>query len=293
MALPSSSSSCAQSVTHSHSREQVDIVVEDPKRDEHSTAASWATLPQEQQLALLVLAHFVETFAAGSLQSYVVFQLQSFQLADGSFPGTATVALQLSVLRAIEAASELVASMLWGVLADHPRVGRKCLVVLGLLMSGMASICMGFTRSFAGAVACYLLVGFARGSAPVLRSMVREVSGDRFESRAIVLLPATLNVASILGPFLGAFLAEDAVKAGKATGGWRSAWPFLLPNAVNGSTKLCCAARMVLQLQETLASGGRATGTPRHPDACIYHTQMRRETPQKMYAAVATLRIAR
>lgn len=207
-------------------------------------------MPQKTQLALLTMARLVEALAGGSRQSFIIFQLRSFLPSAGggstSTPAsaTATVALQLSLLRAVGAVPQLFTSTLWGILADDPRVGPKTVIVLGLLISAAGSVGMAFTRSFPGAVAWQLVSGMAAGKKAVLRSKIREISGAKFESRAVLLLPAAFNAGSILGPLLGGFLAE--VHLGGGGGGY---WPFLLPYAVNAVLKLSCAAMIALWLR--------------------------------------------
>ncbi|GAB0136925.1 hypothetical protein EsDP_00005210 [Epichloe bromicola] len=226
--------------------------------------ASWASMPQKRQLALIVAARFCETVTSGSLQSYIIFQLQSFTLPDGSAPSTATVALQLSVLRACVATPELVTSTLWGALADHPRVGRKLVIVASLVVQGIGSLALGFTRGFAGAVLCQLLVGLASSNKAATRSMIREISGDRFESRAVLLLPSAFNVGSVVGPVLGGFLAEGAVSGTGGIQPWFPAWPFALPNMVNGIMLVGCAVLMAFHLRETLPDAGARSGRRVH-----------------------------
>ncbi|KAJ6785648.1 hypothetical protein PWT90_04796 [Aphanocladium album] len=62
------------------------------------------------------------------------------------------------------------------------------------------------------------LWGAAAG--PAMRSMIREISGDTHESRAVLLLPAAFNVGSILGPVLGGVLAQGGA-VGEDGGGGR------------------------------------------------------------------------
>lgn len=209
-------------------------------QDDESVAPSWRRMPQKTQLVLLTMARLVEALAGGSRQSFIIFQLRSFLQADGSEPSTAVVALQLSLLKAVSAMPQLFTSTLWGVLADHPRVGHKTVIVLGLLISATSSIGMAFTRSFSGAVAWQLFSGMAAGKKAVLRSKIREISGAKFESRGVLLLPVAFNAGSILGPLLGGFLAEVRVDG---------YWPFLVPYAVNAVLKLSCAATIGLWLQ--------------------------------------------
>ncbi|OAQ67660.2 MFS transporter [Pochonia chlamydosporia 170] len=223
-------------------------------KNEDDKAASWVAMPQKQQLALIVMARFCETIADGSLQSFIIFQLRSFMLPDGSAPSTAMVALQLSLLRASVATPQLVTSTLWGVLADHPRIGRKPVIVFGLATAGVASLGLAFTRSFVGAVLCRMLVGLANGNKPAMRSMIREISGDKFESRAVLLLPIAFNIGSIVGPVLGGLLAEGAVNGSP----WLSRWPFALPNVVNGIMQMSCAVLIAFHLRETLSDASKS-----------------------------------
>ncbi|KAI5460481.1 major facilitator superfamily domain-containing protein [Mariannaea sp. PMI_226] len=208
-------------------------------------------MTQKKQLALIGLARFCQTVASGSLQSYIIFQLRSFTLPDGSAPSTTTVAFQLCVLRACVAIPGIITSTLWGILADNPRVGRKRVIILGLVTSGIGRMGLGFTRSFAGAVLWRLFVGLAPGNKAAMRTMIREISGEKFESRAVLLLPTAFNVGSIVGPVLGGFLAEGAV-GGTDDTRWFPRWPFALPNMVNGMMLVGCAVLISFQLRETL-----------------------------------------
>ncbi|KAF7954058.1 uncharacterized protein EAE97_001456 [Botrytis byssoidea] len=218
------------------------------QQDEQLAAASWATMPQKIQLALLTLARLVEALAGGSRQSFIIFQLRLFMQADGLTPSTATIALQLSLLRSVSAIPEFFVSTVWGVLADHPRVGHKKVIILCLLISGISSIGMAFTRSFAGAMVWQLFGGLSTGKKAVLRSKIRGISGAKFESRGVLLLPAAFNAGSILGPLLGGFLSEVSM------GGY---WPFMLPYAMNALMKLCAAAMIALWLDGSRPADNR------------------------------------
>ncbi|KAM0145501.1 hypothetical protein ACHAQE_011239 [Botrytis cinerea] len=213
------------------------------QQDEQLAAASWATMPQKMQLALLSLARLVEALAGGSRQSFIIFQLRSFMQADGLTPSTATIALQLSLLRSVSAVPGFFLPTVWGVLADDPRVGHKKVIILCLLISSISSIGMAFTRSFAGAMTWQLLGGLSAGKKAVLRSKIRGISGAKFESRGVLLLPAAFNVGSILGPLLGGFLSEVSMDG---------RWPFMLPYAMNALMKLCAAAVITLWLHGSL-----------------------------------------
>lgn len=238
-------------MVHNTSEEQAEFLPQRPQpqgEEKQPPEASWAAMPQKGQLALLTLARLVEALSGGSRQSFIIFQLRSFGQADGTMPSTATIALQLSLLRSVAALPQLVTATLWGVLADHPRIGHKKVILLGLLISAISSIGMAFTRSFAGAVAWQLFDGLSAGKKAVLRSRILGISGAKFESRGVLLLPAAFNVGSIIGPLLGGFLSEVAVS---------SYWPFLLPYAMNAFMKLGAAAVIALWFDGSHASDKR------------------------------------
>lgn len=212
--------------------------------------ATWRAMPGKKQLTLIVLARLVDAIAAGSIQSYILFQLQSFPLPDGSPPDTATVALHLSILRASFGVAQLLTSTLWGALADHPRVGRKSVIIMSLAASGIGSIGLGLARSFPAALVWRLFVGLASSNIPAMKSIIRQTSGKKFESRAVLLLPAACNVGSVLGPLMGGFLADRAVRTGRTAGGHSSLPSFWVPNTVNAAVQLCIVPLLLWQLRD-------------------------------------------
>ncbi|KAM4060173.1 major facilitator superfamily protein [Hirsutella rhossiliensis] len=228
-----------------------------------AATASWASMPKKRQLALLAFARLCETAVNSSMQSYIFFQLRSFKLSDGSVPGHAALAFQVSVLNAVVAGPQLFTSILWGRLADSPHIGRKCVVLVSLFGTGVGSLGMGFANSFMAVAFWRFLVGLVNGNRGVMRTMVKEIGGDEFESRAVLLLPMALNVGTVVGPLLGGFLADPAAShprplqtegflRGSNAAQWLLKWPFALPNVFNGTCMIACAALLTFGLEETL-----------------------------------------
>ncbi|KAF4506798.1 hypothetical protein G6O67_006843 [Ophiocordyceps sinensis] len=229
-----------------------------PNAVDDAAPASWASIPKKRQLALITLARLCEAAATNSLQSYILFQLRSFKLADGSVPSQATLAFQLSLLSAVVAGPQLFTSILWGRLADSRHVGRKGVILVSLAGTGVGSLGMAFAGSFSAVVFWRLAVGLINGNLVVMRTMVKEIVGDEFESRTVLLLPTAFNVGSIIGPLLGGFLADPATSKAEPFSGrdkaaqWLLRWPFALPNVFNGVCLVACAALLAFGLEETL-----------------------------------------
>ena len=219
-------------------------------------AVTWSSLPRKPQLMLLTFARFTEPLAQSSLMAYAFHQLRSL---GPSLPDS-TITSQAGLLGAAFSASQLVTAVLWGQLAD--RVGRKPVLLIGLVGNGIAVLGFGFSGSFGAAVAWRAAAGAVNGNAGIMKTMVSElVVEKRFQSRSFLLLPMALNIGAILGPMMGGVLA-DPVRSlkwlygeGGLLGGqdgvkWMRRWPYALPNIVSGVLLLVAAAGIALGLDE-------------------------------------------
>ncbi|KAI6910757.1 hypothetical protein KC318_g2933 [Hortaea werneckii] len=160
---------------------------------------SWSSLPKKSQLAILTLARLSEPLTQTSLQAYMYYQLKSFRPAHQTQPPSdALVAQQAGLLAAAFTGAQFCTAILWGRLADseHPLLGgRKRVILIGLVGSGIGSLGFGFSRSFGEAVFWRCLGGALNGNIGVMRTMISEmVREKRFLSRAFLLLPMTFNI---------------------------------------------------------------------------------------------------
>lgn len=225
---------------------------------------SWSDLPRKGQLAILTLARMSEPLTQTSLQSYMFYQLKSFKLADGSTPSDATVANQAGVLAAAFTGAQFLTAIMWGRIADSERMGRKRVMLIGLLGSAIGSLGFGFSESFAVAVFWRALGGSLNGNVGVMRVTVSEIIKEKkFQSRAFLLMPITFNVGVIVGPLIGGLLADPVgsypgiFETGGVLGGkdgiwWLARWPYALPNVVNAVFLLVSASLLIFGLEETL-----------------------------------------
>lgn len=136
---------------------------------------SWASLPRKGQLAVIVFARLAEPLSERSLSSYLFYQLRWFNPSlDAS-----EIAKQAGYLTAVFAAAQCLTSMWWGHAADHPRLGRKRVLVIGLVGSTISALGMGFSTSLTMAFFFRFLAGSLNGNVGVLRTVISEVVADR------------------------------------------------------------------------------------------------------------------
>ncbi|EZF26455.1 hypothetical protein H112_01450 [Trichophyton rubrum D6] len=231
--------------------------------DDDEATASWASMPKKWQLAIIVLSWFWENAAMGSRGTYILFQLRMFKLPDGSVPSAASLAFQVSLLSVAIAIPQLFLSPILGVLVDSPRVGRKKVLLMSLFTTGISWLGLAFCNSLLGVVACHLLIGLANNKIAVMRTIVRDISGEKFESRAILLMPTAFNLGSTVGPLLGGILSDpvrtypNAFVPGSSLTWLLERWPYALPNMVNGIAMIICAILTAFQFEETHPGKGQ------------------------------------
>ncbi|KAL2861847.1 hypothetical protein BJX68DRAFT_251669 [Aspergillus pseudodeflectus] len=230
-----------------------------PPPIESEKPVTWASLPNRGQLAILTIARLSEPLTQTSLQAYLFYQLRSF---DPSLPES-TIAKQAGILQGSFTAMQFLTAVFWGRLADTEWMGRKRVLLIGLLGTCISCLGFGFSRSFAAAAVFRTLGGALNSNVGVMRTMISEIIEEKkYQSRAFLLLPMCFNIGVIIGPVLGGMLA-DPIKnyphlfgPGSLFGGkdgvwWMERWPFALPNLISAIFIFISWASVFLGLDET------------------------------------------
>lgn len=140
-----------------------------PGKDQPVT---WMSLPRKDQLIILTLARLSEPLTATSLQAYMFYQLRSF---DSTLPDS-TISAQAGILQGIFPATQFLTAILWGRVADAEWGGRKMVMMIGLLGTGISCFGFGFSKTFIEAAIFRSLGGALNGNIGVMRT----VSGQSF-----------------------------------------------------------------------------------------------------------------
>lgn len=220
---------------------------------------TWSNMPNKIQLAILALSRFVDFFQMAALQVFMVHQLKSFdpELSD------LVISHQAGVLQGSFTAAQIVTSILWGRAADQPMLGRKTVLMIGLVGTGFGCIGLAFSRTYAQAVFWRLMSGAINGTVGSARTMVAEVTPKPWHPRAFLLLPAAFNVANVAGPILAGLLVDPVVNLptlfgpdstfGGAEGVvWMAAYPYAAANLMSTMLLFAEAVLVYYGLEETL-----------------------------------------
>ncbi|KAE9972685.1 hypothetical protein BLS_003927 [Venturia inaequalis] len=251
------------------------IFEEEQKRPVQKKTATWKSLPRKGQLALLTISRLAEPLTQTSLQSYMFYQLKSFDTSQTD----PQISVQAGMLAAAFTAAQFVTAIPWGRAADSEVFGRKRVLIIGLVGTMVSAVGFGFSRGFYTAMFFRTLGGALNGNVGVMRTMISEIIKEKkFQTRAFMLLPMTFNIGVIIGPVLGGVLSDpirsyphlfgnNSTIGGRNGVWWMKQWPYALPNLVSAMFLLSAAILLFLGLEEThevlryQPDRGRAIGT--------------------------------
>lgn len=216
---------------------------------------TWLNMPNKRALAILALSRLVDFWQMASLQSYMVEQLRSF---DIGIPD-ASLSYQAGVLQGSFTFAQIITSILRGRAADSPLLGRKMVLLIGLLGTGVSCIGVAFSRSFLEMVLWRVLGGGVNGTVGAARTMVAESVEKKWHSRAFLLLPVAFNVANILGPVVGGALVHPVSTYPGMFGNTPASsllepFPYALPSLLCTALLFAEAGIVSVFLEETLAT---------------------------------------
>lgn len=158
----------------------------------------------------------------------------------------------------------MLTAILWGKIADSPKFygGRKMVLLVGTLGTAVSCVGYGFSTTFASAMFWRVFAGCVNGLVGIIRTMISEITVERkYQSRAFLILPMSFNVAGILGPILGGWLADPALALpqwfGPGAPFYSSVverYPFALPSVMNGVALFAVFLAVLFGLEETSKS---------------------------------------
>jgi len=150
-----------------------------------------------RQFWVLVVGMFVDTLGRTILNPFLMLYVtKRFDVGM----------TEVGVLYGLMSVANTLGNTLGGALAD--RLGRKGMMILGLVISGLSSLAMGLVGTFELFFAVVVFVGlFASIGFPAQQAMVADLLPEEKRSGGFGIFRVVANMAWILGPVIGGLLA--------------------------------------------------------------------------------------
>ncbi len=120
--------------------------------------------------------------------------------------------MQVGVLFAAFSVSNVVGSMIGGALTD--RMGRKRIIIFGLIASSLSTLAMGFVNAFEAFFMIVVFVGLlANVAGPARQAMIADILPEEKRTQGFGIFRVALNLSVVFGPAIGGLLAARSYLA--------------------------------------------------------------------------------
>ncbi|KAN0136219.1 efflux pump azaL [Lactarius tabidus] len=200
------------------------------------------------QLFLLLLVRIAEPITSLSISPYISELVSELSIIGGD---TRKVGYYTGMLMSIHYAAEAATVLQWSRFSDH--IGRKPILLLGLMGSVVSTILFGLSRSFWALVLSRCLNGVLNGNLGVIKSMIAELTDETNVARGFSLLPMARAVGYIIGPFIGGVLSRPQDHwPNRFSHPFWAEYPYFLPCLVAATYALISFIVTAMYLEETL-----------------------------------------
>jgi multidrug resistance protein len=148
------------------------------------------------RLAIIFLTIFIDLIGFGIVLPLLPFYAQDF----GATPAA------IGLLVAIHPAMQFVFGPIWGRLSD--RVGRRPILLLGLVGSGLSYMLFGLATNLAWLFASRIMQGIAGANVPVAQAYIADSTDAADRTRGMGLVGAAFGLGFIAGPAIGGVLVN-------------------------------------------------------------------------------------
>ncbi|PPQ63561.1 hypothetical protein CVT24_004858 [Panaeolus cyanescens] len=125
-------------------------------------------------------------------------------------------------------ATEALTVFQWSRMSD--RIGRKPVLMIGMIGTMLSMICFGLSRTFATLVISRCLCGLLNGNIGVMKSAMGELTDSTNRADAFALMPVVWAFGATMGPLIGGSLARPADRFPSIfTGTFWKEFPYFLP----------------------------------------------------------------
>ncbi|KAF8490099.1 MFS general substrate transporter [Russula emetica] len=224
--------------------------------DEETPLLQNANAPQKPtplpitQISILLLLLLAEPITSLSINPYINQLVSELSIVGGD---ERKVGYYAGVLVSLYFAAEAATILQWSRLSDY--IGRKPVLLCGLLGTIISIILFGLSRSFWALVFSRCLNGMLNGNIGVIKSMLAELTDETNMARGFSLIPVIWALGGTIGPLIGGVLSRPQDRWPNAfSHPFWAEFPYFLPCVGTATYTLLSFILTALFLKETVPS---------------------------------------
>ncbi|KAF8876547.1 major facilitator superfamily domain-containing protein [Infundibulicybe gibba] len=208
------------------------------------------------QIGILLLCHFCEPITGHSISPYINQLISELDITGGD---ERKVGYYAGLIQSLFFLTEAITIMQWSRISD--RIGRKPVLLTGLVGTSVSVLLFGLSRTFWTLVISRCLCGLLNGNIGVMKSALGELTNSSNRAQGFSLIPIVGAIGATLGPLVGGTFAHPHDRFPRVFGGqfWQD-YPYFLPCLITSSYVCVSFIIGLLFLKETVPKWIRNRG---------------------------------
>ncbi|KAI0710070.1 MFS general substrate transporter [Earliella scabrosa] len=155
------------------------------------------------QFSILLILQLAEPLTSQVIYPFAPELMRNIGITHGD---ETRVGYYVGLMQSIFFATQAVTVLHWSRLSDH--IGRKPVIMTGLMGLSLSMYCFGLSRTFWGLVVSRSLNGALNGNIGVMKSMLAEITDSTNIAQAYAFLPIAWSTGATVGPIIGGSLSR-------------------------------------------------------------------------------------
>ncbi|KAF8886144.1 major facilitator superfamily domain-containing protein [Infundibulicybe gibba] len=215
------------------------------------------------QIAIVLLLQLCEPIMSHSIYPYINQLVSGLDITGGD---ERKVGYYAGLIESLFFLTEAIMVLQWSRLSD--RVGRRPVLLFGLVGASLSMLLFGLSRTFWTLVISRCLCGLLNGNSGIMKSVMGELTNSSNRAQAFSLTPVIWATGVTLGPLIGGIFSRPHERFPTVFGGkfWID-YPYFLPCVVVASFIGFAFTVALLFLKETAPGRRKRTSTVDHSRA--------------------------
>nr|GAT52890.1 major facilitator superfamily multidrug-resistance DHA1 sub-family [Mycena chlorophos] len=200
------------------------------------------------QLGIVLFLQLAEPLTSQVIYPFAPQLIRDVGITNGD---ETKVGYYVGIMQSLFFLTQAMTVLHWSRLSD--RIGRKPVILSGLIGLSISMYCFGLSRTFWGLVLSRSLNGALNGNIGVIKSMIAEITDATNIAQAYAFMPIAWSTGSVLGPIIGGFLSHPVERFPSLFGhnAFLHKYPYFLPCAIPATYSILAWAVTLLFLRET------------------------------------------